>query len=209
MLTALSMLLSTINAESGSLGKFLYNNFVYCTSSSSRFTGSSGQAIVSKNNAYIVTDSRYWIQAGREVDKNWLVVAAGSHDGPKDWMDWIVDRAHDVRIGIDARMLPHEKAVALNAQLGPKNCKLFYPPQNLVDLIWTDKPAKSRLPIFVQPVSFTGLEAGAKLERLRGWIKEQAPILPPYSKRSPTDADKHVGTLVSNLACIGERFPHC
>lgn len=184
----------------------MYTNVVSCNSSSFRFTGSSGQAIVSKTNAYIVTDSRYWIQAGREIDRNWIVIAAGSHDGPKDWMDFIVDRAQGVRIGIDARMLPHEKAVALNAQLGPKDCKLFYPPQNLVDLIWTDKPAKSKEPIFVQPVSFTGLEAGAKLQRLREWIKGQAPILPPYSKRTPSDADKHVGTLVSNLACIGECF---
>ena len=91
----------------------------------------------------------------------------------------------------------------MNPILHQRGSKLVYPPQNLVDLIWTDKPARSKQPIFVQPISFTGMEAGAKLGKLREWIAEQAPMLPSYSKRTPTDADKHVGTLITNLACVG------
>ena len=55
-----------------------------------RFNGSAGQAIVSKTTAYLVTDSRYWLQAQEQLDSNWRLVQAGHTDGPKDWIEWLV-----------------------------------------------------------------------------------------------------------------------
>lgn len=101
-------------------------------------------------------------------------------------------------------MLSHEKAVLLNAQLQSKSSKLHYPPQNLVDLIWKEKPPRSKAPIFVQPMKLAGMEAGKKLTRLRQWIAEQPATVPSYSKSPPTAAQKQVGALVSNLAAIGK-----
>ncbi|KAF9490673.1 Creatinase/aminopeptidase [Pleurotus eryngii] len=167
----------------------------------SGFTGSAGQAVVSKTAAYIITDSRYWIQAREQVDPNWHLVAAGSIDGPKDWIEWL-DRVKDCRIGIDARMLPHEKATLLNSKIGPLNSKLVFPPQNLVDLVWTDKPAKSKDPVFLQPREFTGEDATRKLEKVREWIREQPASTLSYSKAPPTPAQIHVGTLITNLSQI-------
>jgi len=66
-----------------------------------RFTGSSGVAIVTRSNAYLVTDSRYWIQAETQTDKNWQVIKAGNlydSDGRsgskvlKDWVDFLIVR---------------------------------------------------------------------------------------------------------------------
>jgi Xaa-Pro aminopeptidase len=193
------------------------------------FTGSAGQAIVSKTTAYLVTDSRYWLQAQDELDENWHVITAGFIDGPKDWIDWLVvstappisyfssadassfhhqDRVKDSRIGVDARMLAHEKAVLLNTQLTAKNSKLIYPPQNFVDLIWKDKPPRSKEPIFMQPMEFTGKEASAKLAELRDWIKQQPPATLSYSKAPATPAQMHVATLITSLSSIGTfHFP--
>jgi len=168
----------------------------------SGFTGSAGQAIISKTAAYLVTDSRYWLQAQDEIDENWHLIPAGAFDGPKDWIDWLVDRVNDSRIGIDARMLSHEKAALFNSQLTAKSSKLIYPPQNFVDLIWKDKPPKSKEPIFIQPVEFTGQEASAKFAELRSWIKKQPPSTLSYSKAPPTPAQVHVATLVSSLSSI-------
>ncbi|EIN13518.1 Creatinase/aminopeptidase [Punctularia strigosozonata HHB-11173 SS5] len=154
----------------------------------SGFTGSAGQAVVSRSNAYLITDSRYWLQAQVQLDSNWILIPAGAPDGPKDWVDWI-DRARDSRIGIDARMLSHEKATHLNTLLSRKNSKLVYPPQNLVDLVWKDKPSRSKEPVYVQDIEFTGREATDKLAELRAWIKAQPPA-------------KHIGTLITSLPCI-------
>ncbi|KAJ6526974.1 aminopeptidase-P [Mycena vulgaris] len=168
----------------------------------SGFSGSSGQAIVTRNSAYLITDSRYWLQAQEQLDPNWQLVQAGGMDGPKDWIEWLVVKAKGSRIGIDARMISHEKATLLNGKLGPLDSKLIYPPQNLVDLSWKDKAPKSREPVYRQPIEFTGQEASSKLKRLREWISRQPPSVPAYSKAPPTEAQIHVGTLVTSLSSI-------
>jgi hypothetical protein len=66
------------------------------------------------------------------------------------------DRVRDARIGIDARMISHEKATLINSKINSSNSKLIYPPQNLVDLVWKDKPLKPKAPLFMQPIEFTG-----------------------------------------------------
>lgn len=53
------------------------------------FTGSAGTAIVSLNNAYLFTDSRYYIQAEREIDRNWTLHKVGTPN-VKPWNEWIL-----------------------------------------------------------------------------------------------------------------------
>lgn len=180
--------------------RMFFHSLTHCFQ---RFTGSAGLAAVSKTDAYLIADSRYWIQARRELDRNWHVVEAGSVDGPKGWIEWLVDQVRDCRIGIDARMLAYETATTLNTKLQVKNVKLFYPPQNLVDLIWKDKPSRPREPVFVQPLKLAGMEAGAKIAKLRAWIKAQPPSVPSYSKTAPTATQMQEAILISNLASIG------
>ena len=159
---------------------------------------------MSKNSAYLITDSRYWLQAREQLDQNWVLVEAGAPGNVKDWTEWILQRANDSKIGIDARLISYEKATALNNELKPKNSKLQYPPQNLVDLVWREKPARSKEPIYVQPQEFTGTSAGEKLRRLREWVKRQRPSVPSYSKAEPKPSQMQVATLISNLSSIGE-----
>lgn len=186
-----------------------------------RFTGTAGQAIVSKTAAYLVTDSRYWLQAREELDPNWYLIPAGAVDAPKDWLEWLVvclgctidsesdpevflqDRARDAKIGIDARMVAHEKATQLIAKLNAKGSKLVFPPQNFVDLCWKDKSVRSKDSIFVQSLDFTGREASSKLSEVRQWIRSQPPAVPTYSKSPPTASQMHVGTLITSLSSIG------
>lgn len=159
---------------------------------------------MSKTTAYLITDSRYWLQAKDQLDLHeWNIVEAGAAGNPKDWTEWLVQRADHSKIGIDARLISYEKAAALNNELKAKDSRLFYPPQNLVDLVWKEKPARSREPIYVQSHDFTGVKASEKLARLRQWIEAQRPNMPSYSKAEPKPSQKQVATLISNLACIG------
>jgi Xaa-Pro aminopeptidase len=167
------------------------------------FNGSAGQAVVSKTAAYLITDSRYWLQAEQQLDENWVLIKAGEPpDGPKDWVEWLVDRVNGSRIGIDARMLTHEQAVSLNSQLNSRNSKLVYPLQNLIDLLWLNRPPRSREPVYIQPMEFTGRNSAEKLDAVRKWIEEQPAAVPSYAKGPPTQAQKHIGTVISNLASI-------
>ncbi len=119
-----------------------------------------------------VTKGANWVQAERELDPLWTLIQAGSPDGPKDWIEWLLvsfyrdfreaklrstqGRVKGVRIGIDARMLSHEKSLVINAKISSLDSKMVYPPQNLVDLIWKNKPPKSKAPVFKQEIEYTG-----------------------------------------------------
>ncbi|KAF7303097.1 Creatinase aminopeptidase [Mycena kentingensis (nom. inval.)] len=168
----------------------------------SGFNGSAGQAIIAVTAAYLITDSRYWLHAQKQIDSNWTLVRAGDRHEAKDWIEWIVAHARNARIGVDARMISHEKATILNSKLSSLDAKLVYPPQNLVDLAWKDKAPKSREPLFRQPTAFAGEEASSKLERLREWIRAQPPAVPAYSKSAPTESQMHVATLVTALPAV-------
>jgi Xaa-Pro aminopeptidase len=141
------------------------------------FTGSAGTAIITRNNAYMLTDSRYWIQAQDEMDHNWTLIRVGTQGQPQDWIEWLMvycvylfshymsthhflqERVRNSRIGIDARMISHEKATLINSKINTHaiDSKLVYPPQNLVDLIWIEKPTKSLEMVYIQSTEFAGM----------------------------------------------------
>jgi Xaa-Pro aminopeptidase len=134
---------------------------------------------VSKTAAYLITDSRYWLQAEKDLDKNWHLIHIGLELGPRNWVDWIAvrtpfsilwtfaidalflfstlqDRVNESRVGVDARMISNETARQFYPLLKAKESKLVYPPQNLIDLIWVNRPVRSKNKIFVQPIEYTG-----------------------------------------------------
>jgi Xaa-Pro aminopeptidase len=63
---------------------------------------------------------------------------------------------HESRVGVDARMISNEIAKQFYPLLKAKNSKLVYPSQNLIDMIWVNKPVRSKNKIFFQPPEFTG-----------------------------------------------------
>ncbi|GAW05634.1 Creatinase aminopeptidase [Lentinula edodes] len=171
----------------------------------SGFTGSAGQAIVTMDAAYLITDSRYWIQAQNQLDSHWTLVKAGGPGNPKDWIEWLVDypRISNSRIGIDGRMISHEKAVLVNSKLASRGSKLVYPIQNLIDLVWKDKPPKSREPVFLHPIEFTGEDATSKIRRVRDWIKSQPPDISQYSRSQEAKPSQiNIATLITSLDAI-------
>ena len=134
---------------------------------------------MSKTAAYLLTDSRYWLQAEKELDENWHLIRIGTELGPRNWVDWITvsapfsilwtfaidlllffstlqDRVNESRVGVDARMISNETAQQLYPLLQAKKSKLVYPSQNLIDLIWVNKPVRPKNKIFVQPIEYTG-----------------------------------------------------
>ena len=42
------------------------------------------------HSAFLITDSRYWLQAQEEINGNWTLIKAGSAGEPQDWIEWIV-----------------------------------------------------------------------------------------------------------------------
>ena len=71
----------------------------------SNFTGSAGVAVVSLTTAHLFVDSRYWIQAEREIDTNWTLHKVGAPEG-KTWLQWIKQDAEPGSlVGADSRLI--------------------------------------------------------------------------------------------------------
>ena len=54
-------------------------------------------------------------------------------------------------------MISHEKATLINSKIQSLESKLIYPPQNLIDLIWAEKPEKPHAMVYIQSTEFAGL----------------------------------------------------
>jgi len=188
-----------------------------------RFTGSSGTAVVSMTEAFLFTDSRYWIQASRELDVNWILMKVGS-ERVKNWNEWIIvsvgilcqslefvwviltpiikDRAGGIRVGIDSRMVSLEVSNKINSALTARASSLVFPWQNLVDLIWKDRPLRPKDLIYVQPMQFAGVDAREKLVQIRSWIGSSTPLTERYSTNPPKPKDIPIAAFLADLADI-------
>ena len=124
------------------------------------------------DSAHLFIDSPYWTQAQRELDAHWSLQKVG-WQGTKDWLEWVLLCPRGSKIGIDSRMISHERATRLSKGLSDSGSQLVHPRQNLVDLIWKDQPMRPKDAVYVQPEVYTGKGAREKLSDIRGWIRRK------------------------------------
>lgn len=53
----------------------------------SGFSGSAGTAVITLEKAALATDGRYFNQASKQLDGNWLLLKQGQQDVPT-WQEW-------------------------------------------------------------------------------------------------------------------------
>lgn len=55
-----------------------------------RFTGSAGTAVVTRTEAHLFVDTRYWVQAAKETDLQVWTLEKLGQKGVKAWDDWVL-----------------------------------------------------------------------------------------------------------------------
>ncbi|GEM10484.1 xaa-pro aminopeptidase [Rhodotorula toruloides] len=140
----------------------------------SNFTGSAGTVIVTSTEAHLFTDSRYYVQAGKQLDSNWTLQKVGNA-GVMNWNEWLLDLPMDSKIGIDAAILDYGVGKTLSHSVKKRDLKLVFPAENLVDKVWHDRPARTHKPIRVHPLKFTGKSATDKIAHLRSYLSSIFP----------------------------------
>ena len=133
----------------------------------SGFTGSAGTAVVLRDSAHLFTDGRYHVQAAAQLDGNWTLHRVGVR-GVADWPEWCTALASGTRVGVDAALVSHSDAHALLAAFGERVA--LVPSANLVDVVWTDRPAAATAPAYVHALEYAGVHAADKLAALRTWL---------------------------------------
>lgn len=140
----------------------------------SGFTGSAGTAVISRTKAALATDGRYFLQAGRQLDKNWTLLKQGVIGVPT-WQEWVANELlanPGSSVGIDPSLCSYGEYKALAATLEKYDLGDALVPvrPNLIDLIWEDRPKQSETPVKILPLQFTGKRFQDKLADLRKTI---------------------------------------
>ncbi|XP_075428941.1 xaa-Pro aminopeptidase 2 [Ascaphus truei] len=137
------------------------------------FTGSSGTAVVTLTRAAVWTDSRYWIQAEREMDCNWELQKTLSGSAI---VEWILEELNtgDV-IGFDPFLFSIDDWEMYSKLLQDSGRILHSIPNNLVDLVWgNQRPALPDTDIYSLSNEFIGSTWQEKVSDIRSQMNKHS-----------------------------------
>lgn len=137
------------------------------------FTGSAGTAVITKTDAGLWTDGRYFIQAAAQLEGSGITLfKAGQPDVPtiEAYITDVIPEGGT--LGFDGRVVAMGQGQALKAALAAKNARIDYS-EDLIDRIWEDRPALSTKPAFALSVEYTGESTADKLSRIREAMKKE------------------------------------
>lgn len=139
----------------------------------SGFTGSAGAAVVLLDQAVLVTDGRYRLQAGDQVAPELFEVRIVTQGALAPAMaEWLAGQGRPLAIGYDARLFSPDALQALRAHL-PASVKLLTIAANPIDQAWgTARPPIPMAPITPHPLEFAGEASAEKRERLGRTLQE-------------------------------------
>lgn len=135
------------------------------------FTGSAGTAVITKTEAGLWTDGRYFLQAGDQLDGSGITLfKMGEPDVPT--MEQYLASAvpENGTLGFDGRVVSMEEGQALKKMLSKKQIKIRYD-LDLVGEIWKDRPPLSKEPAFALSETYTGESTKSKLFCIREAMK--------------------------------------
>jgi Xaa-Pro aminopeptidase len=139
----------------------------------SGFTGSAGDLLVTRAQAGLWTDSRYFLQATQELQKTGIQLFKAGLKGVPTVTQWLQKNLKKgQKLGVDPRLLSRAELSEFEGALGKAGAQLKLLEENLVDAVWEDRPEFSRDPIEVLPLEFAGETAISKLKRLREMMAE-------------------------------------
>lgn len=132
----------------------------------SGFGGSAGVVAFTLKEAGLWTDSRYFLQAGNELqDSTIRLFKEGLPETPsiKDWLSR--ELAPNACIAIDGNVYAASEALLLKSFFEDKTLR-FRTDFNPFDLIWKDRPEIPSNKIFLLPEEVTGASARSKITNL-------------------------------------------
>lgn len=131
------------------------------------FTGSAGTAVVTLTEAGLWTDGRYFVQAEKQLAGSTVTLYRMGEEGVPKVDEFIADKlAEGGCLGFDGRVVNGSWGKKLAAIVEEKNGSLHVN-EDLVDIIWTDRPALSKKPLFLLDEKYTGKSVSAKIADLR------------------------------------------
>lgn len=139
----------------------------------SGFTGSFGTVVVLKEEAGLWTDTRYFIQAEKQLTDTGIQLHKLRIPGAVDYPEWLAEHLPaDSRVGLDPYCISVSDMENLQELLKNKEIKVVEK-NDLIGDIWLERPALPEGKIFLVPAEITGVPAKEKIEKVRDLLKER------------------------------------
>lgn len=143
----------------------------------SGFTGSAGLAVITIEQAALWTDGRYHEQAEQELCEDWTLMKQGL-PGTPHYIDWLIANLPPAgRVGVDPQLITNQQFTEWTWRLKAGGLQLQPLPANLIDLLWTQRPARPSSPIRPLPLSYAGVGWRDKLINVREAMKKRSAAL--------------------------------
>lgn len=136
------------------------------------FTGSNGMAIVTLSKAALFTDSRYTLQAGKEVNKKDYAILDMAATHPTQWLDEHMKPR--MRVAVDPWLFTINQFAQWEKIINANNAELVTLPVNPIDLLWQDRPKASTAKAESHALKYAGATAKQKIKQMIAEMDEDA-----------------------------------
>lgn len=153
------------------------------------FTGSAGTAVVMMDEAGLWTDGRYFLQAENQLKDTGIdLFKIGNPDVPTVEKFIIDNMPSSGTLGFDGRLIAMKEGSNFEQKLKDKNVSIKYD-EDLIDLIWDDRPELSKEAVFYLEEKYSGESTTSKLGRVRAYMQT-------------VDANYHILTSLDDIAWL-------
>ena len=136
------------------------------------FTGSAGTAVVTMTEAGLWTDGRYFVQASGQLKGSDVALMKMGVEGVPTVLEYIGQKLPERgKLGFDGRVINELLGEDMEAAVSGKHGTVVYG-EDLVGMIWEDRPALSREPVWILDEKYCGKSAGEKIGDLRRAMKQ-------------------------------------
>ena len=131
------------------------------------FTGSAGTAVITKDDAALWTDGRYFVQAAAQLEGSTVVLQKMGQEGTPSIKEYLLDKIpQGGTLAFDGRVVNTAEGEELEDALGVKDIAIACQ-EDLVGEIWEDCPVLPAEPVWVLDVKYAGKDAEDKIGDLR------------------------------------------
>ncbi|HEZ0567332.1 TPA: aminopeptidase P family protein [Neisseria meningitidis] len=153
----------------------------------SGFTGSVGTFVVTADEAGVWVDSRYWEQAAKQLAGSGIELQKSGQVPP--YNEWLAaNLPENAAVGIPSDMVSLTGKRTLAQSLTAKNIRIEHP-NDLLDQVWTSRPAIPAETVFIHDPAYVSETAAEKLARVRAVMAEKG-------------ADYHLVSSLDDIASL-------
>lgn len=141
----------------------------------SGFDGSAGTAVVTLRSAALWTDSRYFLSATKQLEGTEFQLMKLRMPGTPTIAQWIGDELRafgGTSVGVDGMINTLDDTENLIADLRREGGITVRTNLDILNNIWTDRPAIPTNKVTVHPMTYAGETAKSKLARVRQALRE-------------------------------------